>query len=408
VNSHFRLGVSPTPLVFERAEGPFLYDIDGNQLIDYYLGMGPMILGHSPTAIVEAVQSQLRRGILFGGQSEIEFEAAELVCSLVPCAERVRFGTSGSEMVQAGIRVARAATGRDTVIKFEGHYHGWFDNILWSVTPPSESMGDEKAPVPLPGTLGQDELAGRHTEVLSWNNIDLIEERLERRDVAAVLMEPAMCNAGAIPPLPGYLEAVRETCRRTGTVLIFDEVITGFRVASGGAQQRLAVIPDLAIFAKAIANGFPVACLAGSAALMDLFGTGRVVHAGTYNSQAIAMAGTVATLKALAKAGVYEKLEWHGTRLMDGIRAAFRDAGIEATVTGFPQIFHVGLGLSEPPHNYRDTLALDRKGYVRFTTALLQRGVRALERGAWFISTEHEDSVVDATIDAVRQSLVTL
>jgi glutamate-1-semialdehyde 2,1-aminomutase len=409
VSSNFRLGISPTPLVFDRADGPFLFDIDGNRLIDYYLGMGPMILGHRPEMVAEAVRKQIERGILFGGQSEIEFEAAELVCGLLPSAGRVRFTSSGTEAVQAALRLARAVTGRGTILKFEGHYHGWLDNILWSVAPAPDRMGVEQAPVPLSGTAGQDERAGQLVEVLSWNRLDLIEERLERGDVAAVIMEPAMCNTGAIFPVPGYLEGVREACRKAGTVLIFDEVITGFRVSPGGAQEKLGVTPDLTIFGKAVASGFPVAGLAGNAALMDEFAKGRkVMHGGTYNSQSITMAATVATLKTLKAAGTFETLARQGKRLMDGVAAALRGAGVRATVTGFPEIFHVGFGLEEPPRNYRDIIAADRAGYIRLTTALLERGVRVLERGAWFISTTHSDAVIDETLDDLRGALAGL
>ncbi|MDQ0468380.1 aspartate aminotransferase family protein [Labrys wisconsinensis] len=409
VSSNFRLGIAPTPLVFDHAEGPFLHDVDGNRLIDYYLGMGPMILGHRPEPVVEAVRRQLERGILFGGQSEVEFEAAELVCGMLPCAERVRFSSSGTEAVQAALRLARAVTGRGTIVKFEGHYHGWLDNILWSVAPTPDGMGAERTPVPQAGTAGQDAHAGQLIEVLSWNRLDLVEDRLGRGDVAAVIMEPAMCNTGAIFPEPGYLEGVRAACRKAGTILIFDEVITGFRVGPGGTQARLGVTPDLTIFGKAVANGFPVAGLAGSAALMDEFATGRkVMHGGTYNSQAITMAATVATLRSLQAPGTYEQLERQGHRLMTGVAAALRDAGLSATVTGFPQIFHVGFGLTSPPRNFRDIIGVDRAGYVRLTTRLLQHGVRVLERGAWFISTTHGDAVIDETIDGVRASLAGL
>lgn len=409
VSSNFRLGISPTPLVFDHAEGPYLHDADGNRLIDYYLGMGPMILGHKPRAVVEAVQAQLGKGILFGGQSEVEFEAAELLCGMLPSAERVRFSSSGSEAVQAALRLARAITGRGTIVKFEGHYHGWLDNVLWSVAPAPDRMGGEAAPVPQAGTEGQDELAGQRVEVLSWNRLDLVEERLGRGDVAALIMEPAMCNTGAIFPTAGYLEGVRQACSKAGTVLIFDEVITGFRVSAGGVQQRLGVTPDLTIFGKAVASGFPVAGLAGKAALMDEFASGRkVMHGGTYNSQSIAMAATVATLKALKAPGTYDKLEQRGARLMEGVRSALAAAGVPATVTGFPQIFHVGFGLTAAPRNYRDIIATDRAGYVRLTTALLERGVRVLERGAWFISTEHDDAVIDETIASLKGALASL
>jgi glutamate-1-semialdehyde 2,1-aminomutase len=405
VSSNYRLGISPTPLVFDHAEGPYLYDIDGNKLIDYYLGMGPMILGHRPAAVVEAVTKQLERGILFGGQSEIEFEAADLICSMLPSAEQVRFSSSGTEAVQAAMRLARFATGRGVVVKFEGHYHGWLDNILWSVTPPPDRMGEEVAPVPQPGTQGVDTRAGERLEVLSWNRLDLVEERLSKGDVAALIMEAAMCNTGAIFPAPGYLEGVRAVCSKYGTVLIFDEVITGFRVGPGGVQEKFGVTPDLTIFGKAVANGFPVAGLAGKASLMEEFGTGKVLHGGTYNAQSVAMAATVATLKTLKAPGTYETLARQGTRLMEGVKSAIAGTGVTATVTGFPQIFHVGFGLKESPKNYRDIIATDRAGYIKLTTKLLERGVRVLERGAWFISATHDDAVVDQTIDTFKDAL---
>jgi glutamate-1-semialdehyde 2,1-aminomutase len=405
VSSHFRYGVSPTPLVFERAEGVYLHDIDGNRLIDYYLALGPMILGHMPADVIGAAKAQLDRGILYGGQSELEFAAAKLVCEMVPCAERVRFCASGTEADQLALRLSRAATGRDVIVKFEGHYHGWMDSVLWSAAPTGNAMGPESGPVPVAGSAGQDALAGRNIEVLSWNRPQQVIDRLARGDVAAVLMEAAMCNSGAIMPQPGYLEAAREACTRNGTILIFDEVITGFRVGPGGAQKRLGVTPDLAVFAKAIANGFAVAALAGRSDLMDQLAGGNIVHGGTYNAQAVNMAATVATLKRLSTPGVYDKMEIRGRRLMEGLAETFKDAGVPATVTGFPQIFHVGLGLTEPPVNYRDCLRVDRPGYIRLATLLLQRGVRALERGAWFLSTEHDDAIVDTTIAAMRDAL---
>jgi glutamate-1-semialdehyde 2,1-aminomutase len=408
VNSNYRLGISPTPLVFERAEGPYLYDVDGNRLIDYYLGMGPMILGHSPAPVIAAVIEQLQRGILFAGQSEVEYAAARLVCRMVPCAEMVRFGSSGSEMVQAALRLARAATGREIVIKFEGHYHGWLDNIHWSIAPPLEQAGPADAPTPVPGSIGQDPLVGRHLEVLPWNNLELLAARLARGDVAAVIMEPAMCNTSAIIAADGYLEGVRQACSTSGSVLIFDEVITGFRVGPGGAQQRLGVTPDLATFGKAIANGFPVACLAGRATLMEQFVSRKIMHGGTYNAQPVAMAAAVATLSALADGQVYAELEQRGRRLMDGIERALAEADIAVRIQGFPQIFHVALGLDTPIVDYRSSLAADKVRYVKLTTSLLDRGVRALERGAWFLSSAHTDEVIDTTIAAVAAAAKTI
>ena len=401
VNSNFRMGISPTPLVFERAEGPYLYDVDGNRLIDYYLGMGPMILGHNPEPVLKAVTEQLKYGILYAGQSEIEFEAARLFCEIVPCAELVRFNCAGSEVVQAALRVARAATRRSIIVKFEGHYHGWLDNVLWSIAPTPDQFGPETSPTPIPASAGQDLPAGQHTEVLPWNNLSILEARLSRGDVAAVIMEPAMCNTSAISPAQGYLEGVRKVCSETETILIFDEIITGFRLAPGGAQQRLGVIPDLATFGKAIANGFPVSALAGRRDLMEQMATGGVLHGGSYNALPAAMAAVVATLNELNRPETSNYLEEQGKKLMIGIKDALADADVEAQVQGFPQIFHVALGTSTPFSNYRDSLAADKARYVNFTTALLAHGVRALERGAWFLSTAHDDAAIDETIAAV-------
>jgi glutamate-1-semialdehyde 2,1-aminomutase len=392
VSSNFRHGIAPTPLVFERAEGPWLFDVDGNRLIDYYLGMGPMILGHSPEAVRQAVVAQLERGVLYGGQNLLEAQAAELFCELVPCAEKLRFASSGSEAVQAALTLARAATGRRIVIDFESHYHGWIA--------PSRSAGSVVAANGGRAQSGSATASG--VELLTWNDLAMLEARLAHGDVAAVIMEPAMCNAGAIAPVPGYLEGVRAACSRYGTVLIFDEVITGFRVAPGGAQQLFGVTPDLATFGKCVANGFPVAVVAGRADLLDLFASGAALHGGTYNANPVSMAATIATLEALADGKVLKAIEPLGQRLMKGIDEALRGAGIPAVVTGFPQIFHVGFGLTEPARDHHGLARIDRARYVRFCCELLTRRVRALERGAWFLSAAHDESVIDETIDAVR------
>jgi glutamate-1-semialdehyde 2,1-aminomutase len=401
INSNFRIGMAGGPLVFRRGEGAYLIDVDGNRLIDYYCGMGAMVLGHTPKGVQQAVKDQVDKGILYAGQSEVEFEAARILCERIPSAQRIRFGSSGSEVAQAAFRLARAATSRRIILKFEGHYHGWFDNILWSTAPGENAAGPQDAPVLVPGSVGQDISDAAGLDVIGWNDLARLEARLARGDVAGVIMEPAMCNQGAIAPAPGYLEGALAACRKHGAILIFDEVITGFRLGRSGAQARFGVTPDISIFAKAIANGFPVAAIVGRADLLDLFVTGGVLHGGTFNSQPVTMAAMVATQKALTPQH-YETASKRGLRLRDGISKILKDAGIKAQVTGFELMFHVGFGLDAPAKNYRDLLKIDKARYVKFAHALLTRGVRVLERGAWFVSSEHDDAVIDATLEAVR------
>src|SRR5215471_947053 len=363
VNSNFRTGMAGGPLVFQRGEGPYLIDADGNRLIDYYCGMGAMVLGHSPKGVQQAVKDQVDKGILYAGQSEIEFQAARILCERIPSAQRMRFASSGSEAAQGAFRLARAATGKRIIRKFEGHYHGWFDNILWSTAPGENAAGPEDAPVLVPGSKGQDAIDAAGLDVIGWNNLERLEARLAKGDVAGVIMEPAMCNQGAIEASAGYLQGALAACRRQGALLIFDEVITGFRLGRSGAQARFGVTPDLSIFAKAIANGFPVAAIVGRADLLDMFATGGVLHGGTFNAQPVTMAAMVATQAALVPEQ-YEAASQRGVRLRDGIAQILQEAGCKAQVTGFELMFHIGFGLDRPARNYRDLLKADKALYV--------------------------------------------
>jgi len=405
VSSNFRLGMLPGPLAFEKAEGPFLHDVDGNRLIDYYLGMGPMILGHNPENVTRKVAESLGSGILFGGQSHLEVEAAKLVCDIVPAAERVRFSGSGSEAVQGAFRIVRAATNRTKIIKFEGHYHGWFDNVLWSNAPTLEAAGERSNPNAVPLSKGQEAEAASGLVILPWNDATLLKERLERGDIAGVIMEPAMCNSGAITPAPGFLEAAKEACEKNGSLLIFDETITGFRLAAGGAQERFGVTPHIATFAKAMANGYQVAAITGPADLMELFASGGVLHGGTYNSQLQSMAAAVETLKTVSAPGFHSALEAKTLKLHEGVEKAFRDQNITASLNSYSGFLHVGLGLAEKPKDYRGLLGIDKPRYAQLCHELLKRGVRALERGAWFVSSTHTDDVIEETIAAVQEAV---
>ena len=403
VNSGYRTGLRPHPLVFQKAYDAHLVDLDGNDFIDYFLGMGPMILGHSPKEVVAAATKQLNESLLVAGQTPLEYQAAQIITELVPSAELVRFNSSGAEAVQAALRVCRAFTGKKKIIKFEGHYHGWFDNVLWSVSPNLDEAGDPLSPTPLPGTLGQEERE-ENLIVLPWNNADVIERELAKGDVAAVIMEPIMFNTGGVLPLPGYLEQVRELTTQYGAVFIFDEVITGFRVSSGGAQRVLGITPDLTILGKALANGFAVAAIVGKKEIMDLIGEAKVMHGGTYNSQSVSMAATVATLQLLQSQAPHQAIAQTGTALMDGLRELFTHHGITHEIVGYPAVFNVRVDL-QGPTDYRSAMKANRAKYLDFAFELLQRGVRILPRGTWFLSSAHTDSDIAKTLAVVDEVL---
>lgn len=402
VNSGFRTGHRPNPLVFASAHGCTLVDIDGNRLTDYFLGMGPMVLGHSPATVIDAAKRQLDISLLVAGQTPLEYQAARIITELVPSAELVRFASSGSEAVQVALRTARAATGRWKIIKFEGHYHGWFDNVLWSVAPDLTKAGDPLKPTPMAGTEGQE--VGENLIVLPWNNADILEENLKGGEIAGVIMEPIMFNSGGILPAEGYLERVRDLCTKYGTLLIFDEVITGFRVSAGGAQARLGVTPDLTILGKALANGFAVAAIVGKRDFMDLIGKGRVMHGGTYNTQSVSMAATLATLEEIKSGAPYQAIDTTGTALMEGLREEFSKAGVEHEVVGYPAVFNVRFDLKGPT-DYRSAMMANRERYMNFAYELLTRGIRVLPRGTWFLSSAHEGNDIDKTLSIVSEVL---
>ncbi len=404
--------IGGVPLYVDHASGSHLWDVDGNRYVDYVLGQGPMLLGHSPEVVATAVSNQVHRGIVYSAQHESEVLAAEMLCALVPGAERVRFNSVGSEATHAAIRLARGHTGRTKIVKFEGHYHGWLDPVLYSVHPALEAAGPSDHPVAVPGTIGQQLCTSADLVVVPWNDADALKQALTEHgaDVAAVIMEPIMCNSGAIEPLPGYLAAVQELCRGNGSLLIFDEIITGFRVAAGGAQEYLGITPDLATFGKALAGGMPVSALAGRADVMDDISTGRVAHAGTFNSHPVAMAGALAALRYLDehRETLYPELFRLGRRLMQGIRDAAERAGIPMLVAGPGPVFQTYFTEQTSVHNYREFAAANHEMASRVHAALLDRGVSMVPRGLWFLSVAHTDEDVDQTIEAVTEAFASL
>ena len=405
VNSSFRTGMKPNALGFVSGDGAYLIDMDGNRLIDYYLGMGPMILGYNPSSIKEAIQKGVEDGIFFGAQSKYELIAAQMINRLVPSSELVRFCTSGSEAVQASLRLARAATKKNLIIKFEGHYHGWFDNVLWSNKPTLQHAGRRESPNLVAWTDGQDPHSSNSIIILPWNDIEILNNRLSRGDIAAVIMEPAMCNSGGISPKHDYLKKVKQACELNNALLIFDETITGFRFAPGGAQEFYEIFPDITVLAKAIANGFPVAAITGNKELMSLLTNGKVVHGGTYNSQFLSMIATVKTLENYSRDNFHNELNEKTIFLKNGLEKVFFDENVTSICSSFPGFIFCGFGVNNQPQEYRDLLNLDTDMYISFCLEMIKRGVRTLERGAWFISIEHTEDILQETINISKEAI---
>lgn len=393
VNSNVRL-LAP-PIFFARGAGARLVDVDGNEYIDYLLGQGPNFLGHAPKSILEAVATAVQGGMVYGTQHPLEVEAAEAMVEMLGWPDQVRLGLSGTESVQAALRLARAVTGRSRFIRFEGHYHGWLDNVL-------VKMDGNQAAIASAGQLAS------HLEesvTLPWNNPVVVEDALEANDdIAAVLMEPVMLNAGSIEPEPGYLERVQAACTRHGVVLIFDEVISGFRVAPGGAAELYGITPDLAVYGKAMAGGWPVSALAGRKEMMERFGTGEVNHSGTFNASVMACAAIVSTLAQLSEDPPYQRVTDLGRRLMGGLSRLADQHGLDLHLQGLPMAFHASFG-DGPAIDYRTLSAFDTERYAAFTEILIQHGVWVAGRGIWYLSTAHDDADIDETLDRVDAAM---
>jgi glutamate-1-semialdehyde 2,1-aminomutase len=403
VASGIRRAARPYPLFFESGHGSRVTDVDQNTYIDYGLAWGPLILGHTPTAVVDAVGRQIRRGFTFGAQHDLEYAVAERLTSVIPCADAVCFATSGTEIVQVALRLARAATGRRVVLKFEGHYHGWSDGVLVSYHPTAEQIAASHG-APIPVSLGQ--LPSEDVLVAEWNDCAAIEQIFAERgdEIAAVICEPILCNSGCIPPDPGFLERLRALTHDRGAALIFDEVITGFRVHLQGAQGMYGVEPDLATYAKAIGAGTALSALAGSARYMDLIASGRVVHAGTLNGNPIALAAAQAALDILMRddGAVYGPLLARGERLRAGLETALRSAGCQVLTSGVGSVFQLSF-MPRRARHYRDTLAADAMRYSDFAIGMLDEGILLPHDGRWYLSTAHTEADVDFTLSAAQR-----
>ena len=406
VNSPVRAfrGVGGTPLFIKSAAGPFITDADGRRLIDYVGSWGPLILGHADDEIVDAVASVATRGTSFGAPSELEIELAEEIIAAVPSIEMVRMVNSGTEATMSAVRLARGATGRDKIVKFEGCYHGHADSLL-------VKAGSGVATLGLPDSPGVPASLAQHTITVPFNDADAVEKAFSiHDDIAAVIVEPIAGNMGVVPPAEGFLRRLRQITNDHGALLIFDEVMTGFRVARGGAQELYGVKPDITCLGKIIGGGLPVGAYGGSRDVMNnIAPAGSIYQAGTLSGNPLAMVAGLLTLRRLKTASFYETLEELSKKLCDGLRKAGEDAGLE-TVTNRVGSMWTTFFAKTPVTNWTTANTSNRDAYGRFFHAMLSNGVYLApsQFEAAFLSITHTDEVIEKTIEAAKKAFATI
>lgn len=406
VSSEFRKYNHPHALFYTHGKGSRIYDVDGNEYLDFTLSQGPLILGHSHPEVLQAVSDYSQQGQLYAGQHTQEIELAEKLNELIPSAELMRFCLDGSEAVQTAFRVARAKTGKQKFLRFEGHYHGWLDNVAYGIsTPSTEALGSREQPNVFPWTAGLPDSSKEDFMVLPWNDLELVKRTLEAQhtEIAAIITEPIMCNNGCVLPAEGFLQGLRTICDRYGIALIFDEVITGFRVGLGGAQRYFGVTPDLSIFAKAMGSGYPISAVVGKREWMELIEQGKVIHAGTMNSGNPTVAAALATIRVLERENPYERMYTLGRRLMDGLREIAKQSGQNLVVQGLGPMFVTYFGDHRSAVDYRDTLKADKGKLNQFIAGLHNEGIRVIGRGLWYISAVHTAADIELALAAAER-----
>ncbi len=401
----------PYPIYMKSGSGSRITDVDDNSYIDYLLAFGSLINGHAHPRIVQAVRQQAQEGMMFGTPTEIEINLAKKFKQFVPTAEMVTFASNGTDATSNAIRIARAATGKDVILKFEGHYHGQHDYAMISVEAPPVVAGIEEYPRPLPYSAGIPSLVLDTVVVAPWNNAKALERIMKRHrnDVAAIIMEPVMANSTVIPPNPDYLKAVKEIAASNDSLLIFDEVITGFRVAPGGAQQLYGVTPDLSAWGKALGGGLPIAAVSGKKEYMELIGPGKVSYGGTYYANPLTLAGAMANLEVLAEQDYHALtvLKENTERLTSELSQVLQKTQHKACIQSVPGIFSLAFTKHQKITNYRESLLLDWDKFRALHQSLLDHGVYLhpdnYERIS--LSAVHTDADITKTIQAFEEAL---
>jgi len=401
VNSNFRYwGERITPYV-QKAKGAYLWDVDGKKYIDYRMAFGPIILGHSYEEVDKRVIEEIQNGALFAMTSELEVAVAEMIVEMSPAIEMVRFACSGTEATMHAIRVARAYTGRDLLLKFEGNYHGFHDHTLWSTYAPVEAYGNRRSPIPIPASSGIPQKMRDFIITLPFNDSEGFERvmRSYGEQIAGVITEPCQGNCAAINPQDGFLELIRKKTEEYGCVFILDEVKTGFRIANGGAQEYYRINPDLVTYAKALGNGYPIAAFGGRREIMSIIGQG-VAQGGTYTNNKPGVAAAYATLTLLKSKPILKTIEKRGQRLMDGLKDILEDNDIPVVMTGYPAMFSFSLGV-DTVTSQRDWANSDQEMYLKLADKAIERGVMPDHdaREPWFLCYEHSDADIDETLN---------
>ena len=398
-------------LYLARGCGARFWDVDGREYIDLFTGSGANFLGHGHPALVAAIREALDVGVICNGETEHHGRLAEMVAEAVPCAERVRFANSGTEATMGAIRIARGYSRKPAILKFEGHFHGMHDYLWYNCSAGVGELRADGTVAPLPDSEGIPEAVAGLVRVVPFNDIEAFERvaRAYRDELAAVIMEPICYNQGCIPPAPGFLREVRRICTELGIVLIFDEVLSGFRMCRGGAQQYYGVTPDLCTLAKALGGGVPIAAVCGSAEVMGVLNpAGRTVMSGTYTGHLTAVMGAIACQTELARPGFYEHIDMLAGRLYGGIEAILRATGVPGVVQGIGARFGFYPGVSEPVTNYRQAVRTDRALEVRFIRGCLERGLYVHDYGHTMhhgFSAMHSAADIDEALNIMEDSL---